>query len=167
MNENIDLTEILAGCPVGTEFYHLVFGTVCFAGIEMDMIYPIKFTMPENNNMSGVTSAGLSNIYYKGECVLFPSKDQRDWSKFERFWDKPKVEKFDPKTLQPLDKVLVRDINTDEWHLDLFSHITHFDECACIGGCWAMAIPYNDDTKHLLGETSCCDEYYTWWENNE
>ena len=45
---------------------------------------------------------------YNGECTLFPSKDQRDWSKFVRFWDKPKVDKFDPKTLQPFDKVLVR-----------------------------------------------------------
>ena len=29
---------------------------------------------------------------FDGECTLFPSKDQRDWSKFKRFWDKPKVE---------------------------------------------------------------------------
>ena len=26
--------------------------------------------------------------HYEGECMLLPSKDQRDWSKFERFWDK-------------------------------------------------------------------------------
>lgn len=168
MNENIDLTKILDGCPVGTKFYHVVFGTVCFLDIRTECIYPIRFTACDKCCYS-VTSAGLSNIVhnYDGECVLFPSKEQRDWSKFERFWDKPKVEKFDPKTLQPLDKVLVRDISTEEWHLDLFSNITHFGECACVGGCWTMAIPYNDDTKHLLGIRNSCDECYVWWENNE
>ena len=71
--------------------------------------------------------------------------------------------KFDPKTLQPLDKVLVRDINTDEWHLDLFSNITHDGEYACIGGFCAMVIPYNDETKSLLGKTDNCSDYYECW----
>ena len=166
MNENIDLTKILDGCPKGTKFYHVVFGDVSLLDIKTDFVYPIRCTASDNCCYA-VSPAGISNIYYKGECVLFPSKGQRDWSKFERFWGKPKVEKFDINTLQPLDKVLVRDIDTDEWHLDLFSNMTHFGECACIGGCWAMAIPYNDDTKHLLGEANDCDEYYAWWENNE
>ena len=97
MNENIDLTKILDGCPVGTKFYHVVFGTVCFLDIRTECIYPIRFTACDKCCYS-VTSAGLSNIVhnYDGECVLFPSKDQRDWSKLERFWDKPKVEKFGP-----------------------------------------------------------------------
>lgn len=37
---------------------------------------------------------GRSSCIFDGECTLFPSKDQRDWSKFRRFWDEPKVEKF-------------------------------------------------------------------------
>lgn len=171
MNENIDLTEILAGCPVGTEFYHLVFGTVCFAGIEMDTIYPIKFTMPEYNNMSGVTSAGLSNIYYKGECVLVPSKDQRDWSKFERFWDKPKIDKFDVNTLQPFDKVLVRVDNKSIWEPDFFGYKgENYDTYVmCISDrilveSWEQCIPYNEETKHLVGTREDCPEYYKWWE---
>ena len=36
---------------------------------------------------------------YEGECIIFPSRTQRDWSKFERFWDKTKAEKFDVNTL--------------------------------------------------------------------
>lgn len=59
--------------------------------------------------------------YYEilgGECLLFPSKYQRDWSK----WKCPKP-KFDPKTLQPFDKVLARDDNDREWITLLFSHI--------------------------------------------
>ena len=172
MNENLDLTKILDGCPKGTEFYHAGYGTVVkFIDIDSSSGYPIRLALHNNSSYNyanlAVTEKGTISADYEGECLLFPSKDQRDWSKFERFWDKPKKKRFDPKTLQPLDKVLVRDFNADEWHLDLFSNMTHFGECACIGGCWAMAIPYNDDTKHLLGEDNDCDEYYAWWENNE
>ena len=71
--------------------------------------------------------------------------------------------KFDPKTLQPLDKVLVRDIITDESHLDLFSHINHYGEYARIGGFWLMVIPYIDDTKSLLGTTHNSSDYYECW----
>ena len=35
---------------------------------------------------------GTFSCDYEGECTLFPSKEQRDWSKFVRFWDKPKKE---------------------------------------------------------------------------
>ena len=34
MNENIDLTKILEGCPEGTEFYSSNYGKVFFTGIE-------------------------------------------------------------------------------------------------------------------------------------
>ena len=111
------------------------------------------------------TKEGRNSYFYNGECTLFPSKDQRDWSKFERFWDKPKVERFDPKTLQPFDKVLVRDINTSNWYTDFFSDFNTQGEFTCIGGCpWAMGIPYNEDTKHLVGTTKYCPKYYKWWE---
>ena len=41
MNENLDLTKILEGCPKGTEFYHAGFGRVWFVGIDLDSDYPI------------------------------------------------------------------------------------------------------------------------------
>ena len=42
MNENIDLTKILDGCPVGTEFYSTIYGKCYFAGIVNHKNYPIK-----------------------------------------------------------------------------------------------------------------------------
>ena len=33
-------------------------------------------------------SDNWGNYLYSDECLLFPSKEQRDWSKFVRFWDK-------------------------------------------------------------------------------
>ena len=99
MNENIDLTKILDGCPKGTKFYHVVFGAVSLLDIRTECVYPIRFTASDNCCYA-VNRTGISNIAFNGECVLFPSKDQRDWSKFERFWDKPKKEKLDVNTLQ-------------------------------------------------------------------
>ena len=69
----------------------------------------------EPHTVISVTKKGTFSMRYDGECLIFPSKDQRDWSKFERFWDKPKkVEKFDPKVFQPFDKVLLRE-EDEQW----------------------------------------------------
>lgn len=164
MNENLDLTKILEGCPKGIAFYHTVYGTVLFDSIDLDSEYPIRFIVGKKA-INNITKSGLAISDYKGECVLFPSKYQRDWSKFVRFWDKPKVKKFDPKTLQPFDKVLVRDINTSDWYVDFFSNFNNQGEFICTGGSnWVMGIPYNEDTKHLVGTTDDCPEYYKWWE---
>lgn len=165
MNENIDLTKILDGCPKGAKFYHVVFGDVSLLDIRTDFVYPIIFTASDKCCYA-VSPAGISNIYYKGECVLFPSKEQRDWSKFEKFWDKPKIEKFDPKTLQPFDKVLVKD-DYEIWQAEFFSHISQREPegwCQCSGDVYYFCIPYNEETKHLLGTKEDCPEYYKWWE---
>ena len=96
--------------------------------------------------------------------MLFPSKDQRDWSKFSAPWYKKK--KFNPKTLKPFDKVMI--LNGRKWHCDFFSHISGgeiFDKY-CIGaGDKTIVIPYNDDTKHLAGTTDEAPEYYRYWED--
>lgn len=165
MNENIDLRKILNGCPEGTKFYHSIYGEVSFLRIE-NSGYPIRLVTSENTE-KGVTSKGIYNGRYDGECIFFPSKDQRDWSKFKRFWDKPKVEKvekFDPKTLHPFDKVLVRDDDC-YWTADLFSHIDDsIGKVCCSVFLWKQCIPYNDETKHLVGTKEDCPEFYKWWE---
>lgn len=162
MNENLDLTKILDGCPNGIDFYHTVYGTVLFNSIDLDSEYPIRFIIGKNQ-VNSVTKSGLAISDYKGECVLFPSKDQRDWSKFERFWDKPKVERFDPKTLQPFDKVLIRNVDNGFWNAAFFSYIAG-QWVNCVGSGTAECIPYNEETKHLLGTKEDCPEFYKWWE---
>lgn len=173
MNENIDLTKILEGCPEGTKFYSTTLGEVSFVGICLSSNYPI--IVKAYNKHSALTANesftidGRYSWFYDGECTLFPSKDQRDWSKFERFWDKPKVEKFDSKILQPFDKVLVRDGLKSIWRADFFSfndseYYSDSFPIVTSGGCYRHAIPYNEDTKHLVGTTDDCPEYYKWWE---
>ena len=165
MNENIDLTKILEGCPKGTKFYNSIYGEVRFERIVEGVSYPIILSMCDDScNTINVTKKGLHYKDCNGECVLFPSKEQRDWSKFERFWDKPKVERFDPKTLHPFDKVLVRD-EDGYWTADLFSHIDNsIGKVCCSVFLWKQCVPYNDETKHLVGTTDDCPEFYKWWE---
>ena len=165
MNENIDLTKILDGCPMWTKFYSTIHDEISFKRIELSSDYPMIFDSDAVGGDVTLTEKGMA-LRGVGECIVFPSKDQRDWSKFERFWDKPKVKKFDIKTLQPFDKVLVRDYPIDKWGCDFFSYIDNTMLFPIMGGglMHKMCIPYNDDTKHLIGTNNDCPEYYKWWE---
>lgn len=179
MNENIDLTKILKDCPKGWKFYSSVYGEVAFVEILSTHLtqrilqekswflsenelrdYPIIFKAQDGTHR--VTSAG-THIKGMGECIFFPSKDQRDWSKFTAPWYKKR--KFDPKTLKPFDRVLVRDDYDKEWLCAIFSHIKegHYPY-NIVSGCYSYCIPYNNETKHLVGTKDEAPEYYRYWE---
>lgn len=73
-----------------------------------------------------------------------------------------RIKKFDYNTLQPFDKVLVRDGICDYWRCGFFSHmLSNGMLCECR---WDQGIPHNDETKHLLGTCDMPDEKYIWWE---
>ena len=55
--------------------------------------------------------------------------------------------------LKPFDKVLVRD-DDGIWFAGIFSHLRGDGQFFCAGGnLWEQCLPYNDQTKHLLGTT--------------
>ena len=81
MNENLNLVEILKDCPKGTKLYSTVFGEVEFKCIEKNAIYPI-IVRPDENTACRFTADGRTLVRFYGECTLFPSREQRDWSKF-------------------------------------------------------------------------------------
>ena len=162
MNENIDLTKILKNCPKGTKFYSTIFGEVEFLGFYEDEGYVI--TIKKNFDIAYITKDGRYLSGFNGECTLFPSKDQRDWSEFTAPWYKK--EKFDPNTLQPFDKVLVK--IGSFWQIELFSHIWKNSieyQYQCARSRYNICIPYNDDTKHLVGTNKKAPEYYRYWED--
>ena len=164
MNKNIDLRKILENCPRGTRFYTTTFGYVNFKMIIPSSEYPIIVYCKEEINEKSFTVDGKFMKNYDAECTLFPSKDQRDWSKFSAPWYKK--EKFDPNTLKPFDKVLV--FTNGEWTCDFFSHTLSGDifNKRCMGiGDVNVVIPYNDETKHLVGTTEEAPDYYRYWED--
>ena len=159
MNENLDLTKILKNCPKGTKFYSPVWGEVSFYKIHEKEIYIIEISTIDGYKC--LTKEGYYINVDDAECILFPSKEQRDWSKFTAPWYK-KV-KFDPKTLQPFDKVLVRDDYDDVWCCRHFSHIRNQHKeykYATTSNSYNCCIPYNGETKHLLNTTDEAPEYY-------
>lgn len=164
MNEKIDLTKILKDCPKGTKLYSLVHGEVEFERIETDFKHQYVIIELQDLLLERITFDGKIYNYDGGECILFPSKDQRDWNKFTAPWYKK--EKFDPKTLKVLDKVLVKDTPAKLWNIGIFSHYVESDTFPykCVGNYYKLCIPYNDDTKHLLGTTKEAPEYYRCWE---
>lgn len=163
MNENINLCKILKDCPKGTKFYSPILGEVTFCGIDWD--FNVIKIIDNKKSDWYICHDGYMIIWgiVTDEVILFPSKDQRDWSKFKAPWlEKPK---FDPKTLQPFDKVLVRDRFGNRWFCNFFSNINN-NYYECMGGLmWKNCIPYNEETKHLVGTSDKAPEYYRYWED--
>ncbi len=83
MNENLNLVEILKDCPKGTKLYSPIFGEVELDYVDNTSDYPInvkiKDGIPQNFTLHGELCNG-----YGGECTLFPSRSQRDWSRFKK-----------------------------------------------------------------------------------
>lgn len=95
----------------------------------------------------------------EAECVIFPSEDQRDWSKF-------KGPKFDPTDLKPFDKVIVKRPD-GQWTCNFFSDMSlepENEKVYCVGMIGYECIPYNEETKHLVGTSDECPNFYKWWE---
>lgn len=165
MNENIDLTKILKDCPKGWKLYCSIYGEVEFVCIDEYEEYPIK-VMVKRKFIDAFSRKGFIRPQYNIKGILFPSKDQIDWSKFTAPWYKK--EKFDPKTLKPFDKVLVKLSNDDVWIADFFSYydkLEKYMKYVCITHLAVFCIPYNDDTKHLLGTNKEAPEFYKYWDD--
>lgn len=221
MNENLNLVEILKDCPKGTKLYSTVYGEVEFDGIGNGTEYLVKY-VKSDGSFGSVTAQGLVHACYDGECTLFPSKEQRDWSKFKQFvkpkfkagdkivnilgkrmgasgsygiiseitddkyfftdtryafirnqdsWElvPDKKPKFDPKTLEPFEKVLARDEENEYWSCTFFSRIRYEKrnryKYATAYHSYRCCIPYNEETKHLVGTADEAPEYYRYWED--
>ena len=165
MNENIDFTKILENCPVGWEFWSDNYGKVRFKCINKSYDRPIFVKRTDGGN-AYYTKEGWCSKDFPASCLLWPSKDCRDWSKFTAPWYKK--EKFNPKTLKPFDKVLVKCNNSESWKVQLFSHIIEDDKICpyvCISYNYKYCIPYNNDTKHLVGTNDEAPEFYIYWED--
>ena len=164
MNENIDLTKILKDCPEGTEFWSDNYGKVKFLCIDPYLRHPIR-TRRTDGGLSSYIKEGWFRSDFPARCLLWPSKDCRDWSKFISPWYKKS--KFDSKTLKGFDRILGWNPGTCKWECNLFSNINDYAEFnfKCFGVSYKYCIPYNDDTKHLLGTKEEAPEYYRFWED--
>lgn len=116
MNENINLVEILKDAPKGTKLWSPICGE-CELVKVYDSTYLIA-CMAKGENQILFDERGRY-VFSSGECLLFPSEDNRDWSIFKL----PKKHKH----FEPYQKILVscyfgRSLNKHIWCADLYSH---------------------------------------------
>lgn len=83
METKINIADILKDKPVGLKFYSNTFGYISFNGVHKDKVYFFS----EDTNAHSVKPNG--KMYDGGECIIFPSKEMRDWEKFS--WKKGDV----------------------------------------------------------------------------
>ena len=161
-HQKLNLCEILKNCPENEQFWSPMLGDVIFYGInQSEGIVRVEM---ENGEILGINADGTITIcgITSQEIMLFPSREQRDWSKVKH---EPKKEKFDPKTLNAFDKVIARKDSEDSWNIDFFSCFKLTKIPLCLGGMKCAVIPYNDDTKHLIGTTKEAPDFYRYWED--
>ena len=164
--QELNLCEILKYCPEGEPLWSPLLGDVKLHNVNQCVnavfVTATNLTTWRINHDATIKINGGSSP----ETMLYPSRTQRDWSKFTAPW--LKTEKFDPKTLKPFDEVVVRNIESNTWRIEYFSHINERRkpyQFYCSGDNFAYCIPYNDETKHLVGTTEEAPEYYRYWED--
>lgn len=81
----LDLTKILKGCE-GQTFYCTMLGEVTLDRILDCRECPIEVSSVMIGSFTTITKEGFYLKSEFGECILFPSKENRDWSTF-----KPKI----------------------------------------------------------------------------
>lgn len=145
----MDIAEILKKCPKYTNLYSPIFGEVKLVGVDKKYI---TCRTSDGFEDSFQYDGKYMAKYHDAECMLFPSRDQRDWSKFG-VTDQTTDQKQETE-LKPFDKVLVRDRDDRKWGCDFFCHLGDKEGVfVCISSWWRQCIPY-EGNEHLLGTTN-------------
>ena len=76
MEQKLNIAKILKDKPVKLKLYSPTFGYIKFNGVHKDKVY----FSSKDTNVHSVKPNG--KMYDSGECIIFPSKKMRDWSKF-------------------------------------------------------------------------------------
>lgn len=146
----MNIAKILKDFPKGTKLYSSLFGELELIDVKNSRPYPITCSEIQQDGAVRIrefTKDGKM-LASDAEHTLFPSKTQRDWSKFGM------TDKVNDHQFKPFEKVLVRDEEDDEWVCDIFSHIDELHELYyCVGTIWKQCIPY-EENEHLLGTTN-------------
>lgn len=150
MNDNLNLVEILKDAPEGTKLWSPVYGDVRFLYVDPDFKLSDHPDRPIVCEEDYFTKDGkIYANYHNTECILFPSKENRDWSTFKIPKSLKKEKNHIPK---PFDKVFGwYDFNP--FHIlypDIFlckdkNYDTHKTVYRCEFGTYDHIKPYNEE----------------------
>lgn len=82
MENKIDIAEILKDCPKGMELYSPVYGTVGLLKVASNPVYPIMTATSIDRTGIFTSDGRLYENYPSAECLIFPSREMCDWTKF-------------------------------------------------------------------------------------
>ena len=126
MNENINLVEILKNAPMGTKLWSPLCGECSLYRVDMSSEVPIIVEVKrDENNEDCILRFAANGKYFNrltsAECLLFPSKQNRDWLTFK---PSQKHKHFEPgqKVLVPYYDCNNIDYNNNKWRLTFYSH---------------------------------------------
>lgn len=160
--QKLNLCEVLKHCPQGETLWSPMLGYVKM--YEIDQEAKTVDVELENGDTWDINADGtitFGNVTSQ-EIILYPSKEQRDWNKVKY---EPKKERFDPKKLKAFDRVIVYGKN-EGWFCSIFSHIGEGEyPYNTASGNYAWCIPYNDETRYLVGTKEEAPVFYRYWED--
>lgn len=81
-NNKINIAEILKDCPKGTKLYSPIYGEIELLKVNSNYTYPINITIGIDSTDTFTSDGRLYEQYHSAECILFPSREMRDWTKF-------------------------------------------------------------------------------------
>ena len=82
MNNKINIADILKDCPKGMELYSPIYGKIELLKVDSNSEYSIKTVTSIDRPGSFTPYGRLYENYPSAECLLFPSREMRDWTKF-------------------------------------------------------------------------------------
>lgn len=82
MENKINIAEILKDCPKGMKLYSPLFGELKFGKLDSSEHYPILIDTDNSRAFTFDSNGRFYSTYPTAECLLFPSSEMRDWTKF-------------------------------------------------------------------------------------
>ncbi len=82
MENKINIAEILKDCPKGMKLYSPIYGKIELWKVYSDTVYPIMIATGIDRRGEFTSDGKLYEKYPSAECLLFPSSEMRDWTKF-------------------------------------------------------------------------------------
>lgn len=138
----MNIATILKDIPKGTELYSPIFGKCVFDHVTPAQIIVVKYKGADlefnKEGHFGVNNEG-------GECLLFLSDSERSWEQHVIF--------------NPFDKIVARHNGESFWSADFYSHPAPLAKGWHIGiggSTYNEVLPYNEETKRLLGTKNSC-----------
>ena len=134
----MNIAERLKRLPSGTKLYSVLHGSeVELVKVDGSLGKPIK--VREHSTSQALESFYPDGSYRKGgECMLFPSKDEKEWSDLVV-------------GLKPFDRVLAKEHKDDFWEIEFFNYYTDDKEkpYMCLMGTYEYCIPFEGNEKYL------------------